>query len=108
VSAGLSNLEDPTTIIKYQTTYNDGTARLYAVQRAGGTETLRVNASQVATGSSAIDVTESAKPVTIGALTTQPEAALDGDIAEMIVVKGTLSSSDLSNIESYLQSKYNL
>jgi hypothetical protein len=108
VSAGLCDLEGPSAEVQYAATYNNGTARLYAVQRASGTLTLRVNASLVATGSSSIDVSECAMPVTIGALTTQPAAALDGDIAEMIVVKGTLSSSDLSNIESYLQSKYNL
>lgn len=108
VVAGLSNLEDPTpTLIDYAASYNDGTARLYVVQRSSGTEYLRVNGSQVATSTSSIDVTESGHDVFIGTM-EQGDAALDGDIAEIIAVKGTLSSSDRSTIESYLGSKYGL
>ncbi len=107
-SAGLSSLEDPNTEVQYTATYNDGTARLYAVQRASGTETLRVNASQVASSSSSVDVSESGSEVDVGLLAADSEAALDGDIAEVIAVMGTLSSTDLTNIEAYLKTKYAL
>jgi hypothetical protein len=107
-SAGLSNLEDPNTEVQYGASYNDGTARLYAVQRVSGTETLRVNGTQVASSTSTVDVGEVGDEVDIGLLTSESEAALDGDIAEVIAVSGTLSSSDLSSIESYLVTKYAL
>jgi hypothetical protein len=108
-AAGLCNLEDPTpTEVQYAATYNDGTARLYVVQRVSGTETLRVNASQVASSSSAIDVSESGAEVDIGLMSTSSAAALDGDIAEVVAISGTLSSTDRSNLESYLTSKYGL
>jgi len=108
VTAGLSELESPSTGLPYASPYNDGTPRLYVVQRVTGVEALRVNGSQVATGSSVLDVSEVGMPVNIGALTNTPAAALDGDIAEIIVVKSVLSTSDRSTIESYLQSKYAL
>ncbi len=107
-AAGLCSLEDPNTEVQYAASYNDGTARLYAVQRASGSEYLRVNGTQVASGTSTVDVTESGSVVNIGIISSGNAAALDGDIAEMIAVKGTLSSSDLSNIEAYLKSKYAL
>ncbi len=107
-AAGVCNLENPTTEVQYAATYNDGTARLYALQRASGTETLRVNGTQVASGSSSVDVSESGVEVDIGFMASASAAALDGDIAEVLAVKGTLSSSDLANIESYLASKYGL
>ena len=107
-AAGLCNLEDPTpTEVEYAASYNDGTARLYVIQRTTGTEYLRVNGAQVATSSSSIDVSEVGSFVAIGAIMAN-EAALDGDIAEMIVVGGTLATSDRTTIESYLQSKYGL
>jgi hypothetical protein len=108
-AAGLSNVEDPTpTEVEYAASYNDGTARLYVVQRASGTETLRVNGSQVASSTSSVDVSESGSEVDIGLVAVDTEAALDGDIAEMVVVGGTLSSTDLTNLESYLMTKYGL
>jgi hypothetical protein len=108
VTAGLSSLEDPSTEVQYAASYNDGSPRLYAVMRASGTETLRVNASQVASSTSSVDVTESGFNVEIGLMSSLPAAALDGDIAEVIAVKGTLSSTDLTNVESYLTTKYGL
>jgi hypothetical protein len=107
-AAGLSNLEDPTpTEVEYLASYNDSTARLYVVQRASASEYLRVNGSQVASSTSSVDVSESGNAVEIGYMTSG-FAALDGDIAEVIAVKGTLASGDRTTIESYLQSKYGL
>lgn len=108
VVAGLSNVEDPTpTEIEYAASYNDGAARLYVLERVSGTEALRVNGSQVVTSASSIDVTESGHDVFVG-LMEQGDAALDGDIAELIAVQGSLSSGDRSTIETYLQTKYGL
>lgn len=108
VVAGLSNLEDPTpTEVDYAASYNDGAARLYVIQRASGSEYLRVNGTQVASSTSSIDVSESGHDVFIG-LMEQGDAALDGDIAEVIAVQGTLQTSDRGTIESYLTNKYGL
>ena len=109
VLAGLSELEDPTpTEVAYGASYNDGTPRLYAVERVSGAEALRVNGAAVATSTSSVDVSEIGVEVDIGDMASQSSAALDGDIAEIIAVKGTLASSDRSSIEAYLEGKYGL
>jgi hypothetical protein len=90
--------------------FNDNTARLLATQRTGGTTlALRVNGAQTTTAPvPSTDVGETAVGVRIGASGDASTARLDGDIAEMIAVKGTISTADLSAIETYLITKYGL
>lgn len=92
------------------TGFNDGTARLLGTQRTGGTSlALRVNATQTATATvTSIDVDEPATGVRLGASSDATTARLDGDIAEMIAVKGTISATDLTTLETYLTTKYGL
>lgn len=90
--------------------FNDGSARLLATQRTGGTIlALRVNGVQAATATvPSMNVDETAVGARLGASGDATNARLDGDIAEMIAVKGTISATDLETLETYLTSKYGL
>lgn len=96
--------------------YNDATGRVIGLRRTGSI--LELRASGAAVGSStytkmSIDVSAPGIPLNIGATGGQgyPEASLsrlDGDICEVIAVKGSISANDLSGIEKYLAAKYKL
>jgi len=82
----------------------------------GTTVTIRVNGRVTDTKNfaTALDVTgdiapDAANPilVTVGAAYSDM-SRLDGDVAEVIAVKGTLSTSETLGIEGYLMSKYAL
>jgi hypothetical protein len=90
--------------------FNDGTARLLATARTMGTTlALRVNGSQTATGAvPSVDVDEPFVGARLGASGETLVQQLDGDIAEMIAVKGALAPGDLAGIEAYLMTKYGL
>jgi hypothetical protein len=92
------------------TVYNDNTARNYAYRRVGNSIELRVNGSPAATqmmnGNPNVDATGTV--VRIGADFDATTNRLNGDIAEMIAVKGSISAQDLTGIEAYLKSKYGL
>jgi hypothetical protein len=90
--------------------FNDGVARLLGTQRVGATTlSLRVNGIEATTGTvPAMNVAEVGVGARIGASGDATLARLDGDIAEMIVVKGSIAATDLATIESYLTTKYGL
>ncbi|HEY5241992.1 MAG TPA: hypothetical protein VIJ22_11025, partial [Polyangiaceae bacterium] len=90
--------------------FNDGTARLLGTQRTGGTTlTLRVNGAQTTSATvAAEDVDAPNVVVSLGATGDASTARLDGDIAELIAVKGTISAADLASLESGLMVKYGL
>jgi hypothetical protein len=92
------------------TGFNDGTARLLGTQRTGTTTlALRVNGAETATKTvQTMNVDEVGTGARIGASGDATIARLDGDIAEMIAVKGAISATDLATIESYLAAKYGL
>lgn len=92
------------------TGFNDGTARLLGTQRTGATTlSLRVNGNETATKTvQAMNVDEVGIGARIGASGDATIARLDGDIAEMIAVKGPISATDLATLESYLTAKYGL
>lgn len=108
-TTGFSGWADQSDYLSSATTgYDDGTARLYAVQRSGTTLSLRLNGVQTDTKTIAsVDVTSSSG-ARIGASQDANLFALSGDIAEIIAVQGTISSGDLAGIESYLTGKYGL
>lgn len=112
ITAGMFAAEDANDFLGASGAYNDGTARLYALVRTSNVITLRVNGSQVGTlnESAPVDVSAAATDVLIGAFPQGKNTlgALDGDIAEMIAVKGSISSNDLASVESYFKSKYAL
>ncbi len=111
ISAGLFAAEDQNTTLTFASAYNDGTARLYALQRVGNVVNLRVNAAQVATftESSPVDVSATGFDIGIGVFPPQANfALLNGDIAEVVAIKGATTNNDLAALESYLKTKYAL
>ena len=104
---GLTGAIDGNNSVDVTNSYSDNTARLYAFRRTGSTLELRVNGSQVGSSSQMgnVDVSAANNPVYIGDY--QQQTPLDGDIAELVAVKG-ISSQDLQSLEAFLKSKYNL
>ena len=92
------------------TVYNDNAARVFAYRRVGNTLELRVGGAPVATqnlnGNPNVDAMGTV--VHIGADFDATTNRLNGDVAEMIAVKGTISAQDLGNIEGYLKGRYGL
>ena len=81
----------------------------FAIQRAGVKLDLRVDGVSVASSTSnGINIDNVGTVVRIGADGDATASKLNGDIAEMLAVKGALSGSDLANIESTLKAKYGL
>jgi hypothetical protein len=92
---------------------NDGTARLYGGRRTGGTSVeTRING--VAVGAqvtpTVVDVSAVGVPIALGLDVANGEGSqqLDGDIAEVVAIRGTLAAADLACFESYLITKYAL
>ncbi len=108
VAAGLTGAIGPMDFVLQKSAYNDNAGRNYAFRRVGQSLELRVNGMQVTAQnqSSMIDVSASGVDVAIGQY--MMSGLMDGDIAEMIAVKGSISNGDLAGLESYLKSKYNL
>jgi hypothetical protein len=91
------------------TAYNDNTPHAFAFQRVSGKIDLRVDAVSLGTSvSSDNDVSNSGVAVRIGADASGQAIRLDGDISELMAVKGTLSLADRVGLEAYLKSKYGL
>ena len=98
-------------LVSTGTGYNDNKGHLFVVHRGGTTLDLRHNGAADGTKAvTAIDVNAPSIDVTIGANQGGNGATnrLTGDIAEMIAVKGAISSGDLTGIEGYLKAKYAL
>jgi hypothetical protein len=89
--------------------YIDNTARLYAIRRTGTTLEARVNGMVVASSMNP-QITCFGSLSRMGRDQIDPSNALqfNGDIAEVVGVNATVSSSDVTSIESYLTSKYKL
>ncbi len=107
VVAGLWSQESYDTYVGVEAAYNDSMPRLYAVQYDAGVLTLRVNGSVVATSTGGVDVSEPGQKASVGG-SYYGSGNLDGDIAELVAVKGAISSSDLADLEGYLMAKYGL
>lgn len=108
---GIAGWVDQSNLVHSATTgYNDNKPHLFAVQRAGTTLSLRVGGTQTDMQTiAAVSVDGMFKPqVRIGASGDATIFRLNGDIAEMIAVKGSISSTDLAGIEGYLKTKYGL
>ncbi len=92
------------------TTYNDGKFHRVGIRRTG--TTLEVWADGTATSfvpdaGGAVDVSATGSDAFIGN-NGQGQNRLAGGIAEVIGVKGTLSSGDVTNLDGYFKSKYGL
>jgi hypothetical protein len=95
--------------------YNDDKPRLWGMRRTGSTVELRRNGNVDNSGKWNPPVNVDAMgtpPVSIGARLYQGQASasfpLDGDISEIVAVKGTTSSDQLKALEGYLIDKYTL
>jgi hypothetical protein len=89
---------------------NDGVIRIYTGRRVGNSLEVRVNgAVQGTTNATSVNVSASGRPLLIGGRGTVMESqALDGDIAEIVAVRGALGNDDLTKLEAYLKAKYGL
>ncbi len=110
VLAGLATVFNNSQFVFTTTAYNDGTARLYFTRRAAAKLELRVNGNSIATQTTTVplDVSAPGTPVYIGAIGNGVYYRLNGDIAEMIAVKGAITDPDLASLEGYLKAKYGL
>ena len=98
-------------LVSTGTGYNDNKGHLFVAHRGGTTLDLRHNGAADGTKAvTAIDVSAPSIDVMIGAMPGNgfTQNRLTGDIAEVIAVKGAISSGDLTGIEGYLKSKYGL
>lgn len=101
--------------IKTPTTgWNGGQAMLMVVTRGAGdggaVVDLRLNGSSAATGSGApfeVDLSATGRKLVLGDGPTGSQALI-GDIAEVVAVKGSVTSQDVSKLEGYLKAKYGL
>jgi hypothetical protein len=87
--------------------YNNGNAHLFAIRRRGAKLDLIVDGQSIATSTSnSVDVSAAKVAVRIGADGDANLVRLDGDIGEMLAVKGNLSLSDEVGLGQYLKSKW--
>ncbi len=93
---------------------NDGNPRVYGGRRYGGTNLeSRVDGAvdQMATLAAATDISAAGSPMFIGGQ-IKPDNSLiqqlHGDIAEVVIVHGSITPADLAQLESYLKTKYAL
>ena len=94
------------------TALNDGTARLFVAQRKGTTMEIRIGGTtdKTFTTTATQDVSATGYNMYIGGHeqgggVTQ---TMLGDIAEFLIVRGTLSAADLGKLETFLKTKYAL
>ncbi len=101
-----------TNFVTTATLYNDLKPHQFAFQRIGVKLDMRVDGASVQTSNSGgISVDAKNTQVRIGADLFGGQGMfgrLNGDIAEMLAVKGALSSNDQTGLEGYLKTKYGL
>jgi hypothetical protein len=106
---GLACSTSSTVYVSVNTPYNDGVPHAFAMQRAGQTLDLRVDGASVGTTTATpTDVSAIGSVVSIGGDFDAQGIRLDGDIAEMIAVEGTLAVTERTALESYVLRKYAL
>lgn len=91
---------------------NDGKARVVGAWKAGSRFELRIDGAKVgeipdAGGYDPVGFDAVGRPVFLGG---RPELVqmLDGDVAEIVGVKGALSVAEIGNIEAYLKTRHGL
>jgi hypothetical protein len=89
------------------TAYNNGNPHMFAIRRRGANLDLLVDSASVASSTgNGVDVSAAKTSVRIGADGDANLFRLDGDIGEMLAVKGVLSQSDEQGLVSYLKTKW--
>ncbi len=87
--------------------YNTNKPHIFVSKRAGTVLDLRVDGASVGNGMSNQNVDNAGTPLTLGAAGDASIFRMNGDIAEVLIVKGMLTANDQSGIEGYLKQKYN-
>lgn len=97
-------------VVSVGTGYNDAKGHLFAVRRRGTTLELRHNGlPDGAKTVPAVDVSAAGVAVSLGATMERIDSnRLNGDIAEIVAVRGALTDASLAGVESYLKAKYAL
>ena len=87
--------------------FADGAFRLYVARRVGTIFSLRINGAYEndTVISSDLDLGAPDYPLLIGGTSGMP---LEGDIAEMIALRGAVDDTDFTSLEAWLMEKYNL
>ena len=86
--------------------YHTNVAHIFVGKRAGTTIDARVDGASVGTAMAAQNVDDMGTGTTLGAAGDASIYRMNGDIAEVIAVKGTISANDQAGIEAYLKAKY--
>jgi hypothetical protein len=93
-------------------TFDDSSVHLLAAIRTGTTLAIRVDgALSASTAVSALDISAPGNQAAIGGQVGSAIAGdkqFTGDIAEVLGVDATLSSTDLGNVEGYLKARYGI
>jgi hypothetical protein len=89
------------------TSYNDGRWHYVAAIRTAPALYVRADGSSASWGNAPQDIGNVGSNVLIGARPSMTQM-LKGEIAEIVAVKGTLASGDLTKMEAYLKGKYGL
>lgn len=103
-----SSSDNANSVVSANTGFNDGKPRVFTVQRVGTALNLRVDGVQTDSKMIASINVDKKVNARIGASGDASWLRLDGDIAEIIAVKGAITSNDLAGIEDYLKTKYGL
>lgn len=89
--------------------YGDGSAHVFAARVTpanGMTMELRVDGNVAGTSSGgAVDVSLVGQPFRIGSTYGQ---SVEGDVAEVVIVRGEMATADLVQLETYFRAKYTL
>ncbi len=97
-------------VVSAATGYNNGKPHLLTAQRTG-TTILSLRADGVLSAMAAVPSTNVDTVTTIARIGANGDAnlaRLNGDISEIIAVKGSISAADQAGIEDYLKNKYGL
>lgn len=87
------------------TGYNNNAQHVFGMQRVGTTLTVRLDGAVVGTQVVAsVDIGKHGGR--LGACENATAQRLEGDIGEVIAVKGVISAGDLAGIEGYLKARY--
>ncbi len=95
-----------TDFVTTSTAYNTGSPHLFVQRRRGAQMDLFVDGTNVATSASGTVNVTTSEEIRIGADGDAVFLRLDGDIGEMLAVKGVLSVSDEASLDLYLKTKW--
>lgn len=102
-------LDANTNVLSTGGPYGDGVAREFEFVRLAGAATFRVNGVMEGNlPATAVDSDGVGMPLSIGGVSPNGLHGLVGDLAELIVVKGSISSTDMAAVEAYFKGKYGL